>query len=149
MSEPTYAAIARLLFTYAERLDAGDLEGMAALFEHATFRSVGPDGIAVMTGSAEIHAGFAGSVKMHDGIPATQHVTTNLMVDEAPDGQTATAHAVFTVLQSTSTLPLQIVCAGTYVDQFARGADGWHFTDRLVHIRHIANVSEHLLVPTR
>ena len=74
-----------------DAIDAGDLDGMAALFEHATFRSVGADGgISVLTGADEVRAGFAGSVQLHDGVPATQHVTTNLIVDEGPDGTTAT-----------------------------------------------------------
>jgi hypothetical protein len=83
---------------------------------------------------------------MHEGRPATQHVTTNLIVDESPDGARATARSVFTVLQSTPTLPLQVVVAGTYLDQFVRTESGWRFADRLVTIRHVGNVSEHLLV---
>jgi 3-phenylpropionate/cinnamic acid dioxygenase small subunit len=142
MSEPTYAAIARLLFTYAERLDDGDLDGMAALFAHASFRSV--SGEMVLTGSEEVRAAFAGSVQLHDGRPATQHVTTNLYVDEHPDGERATAHSAFSVLQGTPTLPLQVVCAGRYRDQFVCTAGEWRFSDRLVDIRFFGDVSEHL-----
>jgi 3-phenylpropionate/cinnamic acid dioxygenase small subunit len=145
--EPTYASIARLIFSYAERLDAGDLDGLAALFDQATFRSARPEGISVMTGAAEVRAGFAGSLRIHKGVPATQHITTNLIVDESPDGRTATARSVFTVLQSTPRLPLQVVVAGRYVDKFVRTDAGWRFVDRLVNIQHIGNISEHLLVP--
>ena len=35
-------AIENLLYTYAERIDAGDFDGVAALFEHATVHGV-PD----------------------------------------------------------------------------------------------------------
>jgi 3-phenylpropionate/cinnamic acid dioxygenase small subunit len=143
VTEPTYAAIARLLFTYAERLDAGDLGGMAALFEKATFRSA--DGAMVLTGTAEVRAAFAGSVQFHDGTPATQHVTTNLYVDEDPDGRRAVAHSAFTVLQATETLPLQVVCAGRYRDEFVRDDSGWHFADRLVDIRFFGDVSQHIV----
>jgi 3-phenylpropionate/cinnamic acid dioxygenase small subunit len=144
--EPTYAAIARLVFTYAERLDAGDLAGMAQLFERATFRSVGPDGISTLTGTEEVFNGFDGSVRRDDGTPATKHVTTNLIVDEDADGVRATARSVFTVLQATPALPLQVILTGKYVDQFVRDDAGWHFADRLVHIQLVGNVSEHLLV---
>src|SRR4051794_27626609 len=128
MTEPTYAAIARLLFTYAERLDAGDLDGVAELFANATFRSTG--GQLVLSGREEIRAAFAASVQFHDGTPATQHVTTNLYVDEDAGGVHAIAHSAFTVLQGTATLPLQIVCAGRYRDEFVRADAGWRFADR-------------------
>jgi hypothetical protein len=146
LPEPTYAAIARLVFGYAERLDAGDLEGMAQLFEHASFRSVGASGISAMTGSNEILAGFANSVRRDDGTPATKHVTTNLIVDEEPDGRRATARSVFTVLQATPALPLQVILTGTYADEFVRDEDGWHFADRLVRIQLVGDISEHLVV---
>ncbi len=144
-SEPTYSAIARLLFTYAERLDAGDLDGMAELFAEATFRSAGSD--LVLTGSEEVRRGFAGSVQFHDGTPATQHVTSNLYVDEDESGTRAVAHSAFTVLQATPALPLQVVCAGRYTDEFVRGPDGWRFADRLVDIRFFGDVSQHLIAP--
>jgi 3-phenylpropionate/cinnamic acid dioxygenase small subunit len=143
MSESAYAAVARLLFTYSERLDAGDLDGMAGLFQQATFRSVGSE--MVLTGSGEVRAAFAASVQMHDGTPATQHVTTNLYVDEDADGRHAVAHSVFTVLQATATLPLSVVCAGRYRDEFVRTPDGWRFSDRLVDIRMFGDVSQHLV----
>jgi 3-phenylpropionate/cinnamic acid dioxygenase small subunit len=143
MSESTYASVARLLFTYAERLDSGDLDGVAALFADATFRSTA--GEQVLTGSAEVRAAFAGSVQFHDGTPATQHVTTNLYVDEQEDGKRAVAHSAFTVLQATATLPLQVVCAGRYRDEFVRSAAGWRFADRLVDIRFFGDVSQHLI----
>jgi 3-phenylpropionate/cinnamic acid dioxygenase small subunit len=145
MSESTYAAVARLLFTYAERLDAGDLDGMAALFAHATFRSAG--GEMALIGSEEVRAAFAASVQFHDGTPATQHVTTNLYVDEEDDGARVVAHSAFTVLQATPSLPLQVVCAGRYRDEFVRAGDGWRFADRLVDIRFFGDVSQHLIAP--
>ena len=37
--ESDLEAIARLIHLYAERLDAGDFEGVADLFARATFRS--------------------------------------------------------------------------------------------------------------
>jgi 3-phenylpropionate/cinnamic acid dioxygenase small subunit len=143
MAECTYAAIARLLFTYAELLDAGDLDGMSALFADATFRS--KDGQMLLNGSDEVRTAFASGVVFHGGSPATQHVTTNLYVDEDPGAARATAHSAFTVLQATATLPLQVVCAGRYVDQFIRADDGWRFADREVDIRFFGNVSEHIV----
>jgi hypothetical protein len=65
--EPIYAAIARLVFGYADRLDAGDLPGMAALFDRARLRTASGDG-ATFTGAAEVMAAFDGSVqRFEDG----------------------------------------------------------------------------------
>jgi hypothetical protein len=143
--EPAYAAIARLVFGYAERLDAGDLAGMAALFDGARLRTASGDG-ATFTGAAEVLAAFDGSVqRFEDGTPSTKHVTTNLIVDADEEAGTASARSCFTVLQSRPTLPLQPIVAGRYQDAFARDSDGrWHFTDRLITIEHVGDVSQHL-----
>jgi 3-phenylpropionate/cinnamic acid dioxygenase small subunit len=145
-NESAYVAITRLVYTYAERLDAGDLTGMAALFEHATFRSESPAGISTLTGSREVHDGFAGSVRRDDGTPATKHVTTNLIVEESDDGGRASARSVFTVLQAKPALPLQVILAGSYRDEFVRTGEGWRFADRLVRIELVGDLREHLMV---
>jgi 3-phenylpropionate/cinnamic acid dioxygenase small subunit len=146
--EPAYAAIARLVFGYADRLDAGDLAGMAALFARATLRTASGEG-ATFTGSAEVLAAFDGSVqRFEDGTPATKHVTTNLIVDADEAAGNASARSYFTVLQSRPALPLQPIVAGRYEDSFARDADGqWHFADRLIVIEHVGDVSQHLRMP--
>jgi hypothetical protein len=83
---------------------------------------------------------------MDDGTPATKHVTTNLIVDEHPDGASASARSVFTVLQATPALPLQVILAGTYTDEFVRDERGWRFADRLVRMQLVGDLSEHLVV---
>ena len=143
--EPAYAAIARLVFGYADRLDAGDLAGMAALFDRARLRTASGDG-ATFAGPAEVLAAFDGSVqRFEDGTPSTKHVTTNLIVDADDEAGTAAARSYFTVLQSRPDLPLQPIVAGRYEDAFARDGDGrWHFTDRLIIIEHVGDVRRHL-----
>jgi hypothetical protein len=143
--EPVYAAVARLVFGYADRLDAGDLAGMAAYFDRARLRTASGEG-ATFTGAAEVLAAFDGSVqRFEDGTPSTKHVTTNLIVDADETAGTATARSYFTVLQSRPDLPLQPIVAGRYEDTFARDGDGrWYFTDRLIVIEHFGDVSHHL-----
>jgi SnoaL-like domain len=146
-TEPIYASVARLVYTYAERLDAGDVQGMAELFTHGRFRTVGPEGITTITGPDDVLAAFLGSVRfLADGTPGTKHVTTNLIVDEGDQPDTARARSYFTVLQSTPALPLQVILAGSYRDEFAVIDGAWHFTDRLVRIELIGELSEHLSV---
>jgi SnoaL-like protein len=147
--EPAYAAIARLVFGYADRLDAGDLAGMAAYFERARLRT-GPGLDAVtFTGAGEVFAAFDGSVqRFEDGTPSTKHVTTNLIVDADEEEGIASAWSYFTVLQSRPDLPLQPIVAGRYEDSFARDGDGrWYFTERLIIIEHLGDVSRHLRQP--
>jgi 3-phenylpropionate/cinnamic acid dioxygenase small subunit len=145
--EPLYASIARLVFGYAERLDAGDLDGMAELFAKADVVTQGPDGPAVISGKKAVFDAFDGSVRRFaDGTPATQHVTTNLIVDPGQELGTATARSYFTVLQSTEKLPLQVILAGSYQDSFILDDDGWRFAERRIRIERVGDLSEHLTV---
>ena len=135
-------AITALIYTYAERLDAGDFEGVAQLFERATFRSDKyPD---IRRGTEEVLDIYRRTVATYDGSPCTKHVTTNVIVDVDPDGETATAHAYFTVLQARPELPLQIIIAGRYHDRFARTTGVWHFTDRLIFVDLLGDLRFHL-----
>ena len=136
-------AIAVLVHGYAERLDVGDLDGVAALFADATYgRAGGP----LRRGSGEVRAALA-IVKLHDGIPRTKHVITNLVVDVDETAGTASARSYFTVLQATPALPLQPIIAGRYEDRFDRAAAGWRFRARVIHVDLVGDVREHLLRP--
>ncbi len=138
------AAIEALIFGYAERLDAGDLAGVAALFAGATYRSQAGGAYA---GAAAVQAVLEAAVLLYDGIPRTRHVTTNLIL--ACDGDAATARSYFTVLQAAEGLPLQPIVAGRYHDGFARVDGVWRFTDRLIFVDLVGDVSRHLRTASR
>jgi 3-phenylpropionate/cinnamic acid dioxygenase small subunit len=145
-SESTYASVARLVFGYAERLDAGDLRGMANLFAKATLRTSAPDGIVTFTGADEVFGAYDGGVKrFEDGRPGTRHVTTNLIVDADDAAGTASGRSYFTVLQARPGFPLQVIIAGSYRDEFVRDDDGWRFADRLIQIELLGDLREHLV----
>jgi ketosteroid isomerase-like protein len=134
------AAIATLVFGYAERLDAGDFAGVAALFADGVFRS---DRGGRYEGAAAVRDVLERLVILHDdGTPKTKHVTTNLVIDV--DGDAATSRAYFTVLQGTAAVPLQPIVAGRYHDRFARVGGVWRFADRLIYVDLVGNVSDHL-----
>jgi len=136
-------AVAALIHAYAARLDGGDLDGVAALFADATYgRAGGP----LRRGSAEVRAALA-VVKLHDGIPRTKHVITNLVVDVDEAAGTASARSYFTVLQATPSLPLQPVIAGRYEDRFDRAGTGWRFRARVIHVDLVGDLREHLHRP--
>ncbi len=134
--------ISALILRSAERIDAGDFGGMATLFEHAVLRTDGhPE---VRRGTDEVRTLYEAMVRLYDGRPSTQHVTTNVQVEVAPDGQSAQARSVYTVFQARPDLPLQPIIGGRYHDSFARGPDGWHFTERIIFVDLVGDLSRHL-----
>ena len=139
------AAIERLMFSYAERLDAGDLEGVGALFEHATY---GVKGLEPLRGSAAVLAAMREMVRIHeDGTPRTKHVTTNISCDFNAAGTAAEVRSYFTVLQATDELPLQAILAGRYQDQFEKVDGAWRFRSRLLLIDLAGETGQHLSRP--
>ena len=89
-------AISVLVMSYAERIDAGDLDGLAALFAHATWRS--SVRAEPLRGAAEVRRAYDG-VLLYDGVPGTRHVVTNLVVELEPPDR-ARARSIFTVFQA-------------------------------------------------
>jgi 3-phenylpropionate/cinnamic acid dioxygenase small subunit len=134
-------AIRALLFAYAERLDVGDLDGVAALFEHATWRSLHrPE---PLRGSAAVRRAYD-VVRLHAGSPRTKHVITNVVVEvyEAPGR--AAARSYFTVFQALADFPLQAIACGRYHDTFECVRSVWRFTDRLILADLQGDLSRHL-----
>lgn len=136
-------AIAKLIYGYAERIDAGNLEGVASLFEHATYRSqAGTE----YRGSAAVVEVLRRMVILYDGTPRTKHVTTNVVIDVDEDKGTAQARSYYTVFQATEGLPLQAIIAGRYHDRFERVETGWRFADRMIFIDLVGELSHHLRI---
>ena len=133
-------AITALIMSYAERIDAGDLDGVAALFEHATWRSSVRG--EPLRGAAEARRAYDG-VLLYDGVPGTRHVVTNLVVEVEPPDR-ARARSTFTVFQARPGFPLQAIICGRYHDAFERVAGAWRFTDRLIVPELIGDLSRHL-----
>jgi hypothetical protein len=133
--------IRALVHEYAFRLDAGDLDGVAELFTHSTWRSEGrPE---VFRGVEQVRRMYDGVILYDDGRPATLHLITNVTV--AVDGaEVATARSYFTVVQATPELPLQMIIAGEYHDEFALVEGAWRFSDRLIVPRLVGDLSRHM-----
>lgn len=135
-------AVAGLIFDYAERIDAGDLAGVAALFAGATYRSAQGGSYR---GSAAVLEVLRRVVILHaDGTPRTKHLTTNLVIDADEVAGSATARSYFTVLQATDQLSLQPIVAGRYHDSFVRDGTAWRFEDRLIFMDLVGDLREHL-----
>ncbi|MCP1471726.1 3-phenylpropionate/cinnamic acid dioxygenase small subunit [Sphingobium sp. OAS761] len=139
-------AITNLLYRYAELMDAGDLEAVAALFERARIKTGGGE---VVEGSAPMLALWRAHVRIFpDGTPRTKHVITNPIVEVDEAAGTATCRSYYTVLQQTDDLPLQAICAGRYHDAFVRADGQWHFSERDYSMLDlVGDLSQHLLIP--
>lgn len=120
--------IANLLYRYAERLDGGDLEGVAELFAHAHIKM--RDGDALL-GAPDLLRVLRERVKCYPcGTPRTKHVVTNPIIEIDEVSNRATARSYYTVLQATDGFALQPIAAGRYHDAFERVADVWRFSFR-------------------
>ncbi|MGI9591103.1 MAG: nuclear transport factor 2 family protein [Myxococcota bacterium] len=143
--------IENLLHTYAERIDAGDLEGVAELFSHGCIRpSADAPREQDIAGRDAVLALYRSSTRLYeDGRPHTKHVTTNSIIEVADDGGTASARSYFTVFQQVEDFPLQPIIAGSYHDTFQRLDGRWCFESRIMHVDLVGDLSRHLLFELR
>jgi hypothetical protein len=134
--------ITALVHEYAFRIDAGDLDGVAALFEHAELgSSVRPER---RRGTEEARKNYRGVILYDDGTPRTMHCITNVTVHVDTGGTTASARSYFTVLQQVDDFPLQPIIAGKYADRFEKVGGTWRFTERIIHPDLIGDLSHHM-----
>jgi glutamate-1-semialdehyde aminotransferase len=138
--------VENLLHAYAERIDAGDLDGVADLFAHG--RICGVDGgppETVFEGRDRVREMYEMSTRLYeDGTPKTKHVTTNAQVEVDEAAGTATARSYFTVFQATPDLPLQAIISGRYRDTFHRVDGRWCFDTRTMMVDLVGDLSHHL-----
>jgi uncharacterized protein (TIGR02246 family) len=146
VQETASEAITKLIYTYAERIDAGDFDGVADVFAHATLTFEG-FGDAV-SGRDAIAALYARTTRRYeDGTPRTKHVMTNVMVDVADDGETASSRSYFTVLQAVAgEFALQPVIAGRYRHTYTRMDGRWEFATMHITIDLVGDLGHHMLI---
>ncbi len=118
--------ITNLLYRYAELMDAGELEGAAQLFSHALIKTQGG-----VLDNLQLLSQWRKVIKIHPcGTPLSKHVITNPIVTVNETHDKATCRSCYTVLQATATLPLQVIAAGRYHDEFERENSVWRFSFR-------------------
>ncbi len=145
VQETAAEAITKLIYTYAERIDAGDFAGVAEVFAHATLTFEG-FGDAV-SGREAIEALYGRTTRRYeDGTPKTKHVMTNVMVDVADDGASASSRSYFTVLQAVpGELALQPVIAGRYRHTYTRPDGRWEVATMHIIIDLVGDLGHHML----
>lgn len=146
--------IEQLIYGYPEALDGGDLGRVREIFEHATVEASpgmfleGGEAVANMFAEHTIFYDEAGIADpwAPGSHPHTRHCVTNLMIDVADDGRTASARSYVIVFQARSDLALQPVFRNRYLDEFECVDGTWRFrTRKMVHDEFGAgDVSRHL-----
>lgn len=138
--------IENLVYEYAERLDAGDLDGVAALFAHGRIRGVedGPPE-TVFEGTAGVRRMYEFATRLYeDGTPKTKHLTSNVRIHVDGEGSTASGTAYYCVTQATADFPLQVIVTGRYRDTFHRVDGSWWFDTRIMFVDQVGDTSAHL-----
>ena len=138
--------IENLIYHYAELIDAGDLDGVAALFARGRILGMedGPPE-TVFEGAARVRQMYGMATRLYDdGTPKTKHLTSNVQIYVDDDADTARATAYYCVTQATPDLPLQIIVTGRYRDTFHRVDGSWWFDSRTMYVDQVGDTSHHL-----
>ena len=142
-----FRLIENLLYTYAERIDAGDLDGVADLFAHGRIHAMeDPPPEAVFEGREAVLGLYDTSVRIHedDNTPKTHHITTNIRIEVGDDEETANARSYYCVTQASDLLPLQPIITGRYHDTFHKVDGRWWFDTRIMFVDQAGDLSHHL-----
>ncbi len=137
--------IENLLYLYAEKIDAGDFAGVAALFRDADI--VAPAHNSVVSGEEAVLAMYQQSTRLYadSNTPKTRHLISNVIIEHSPDAVSATARSCYTVLQATDALALQPIISGRYRDELCKRDGVWGFARREMHVDLVGDLSQHLL----
>ncbi|WP_419917727.1 nuclear transport factor 2 family protein [Candidatus Poriferisocius sp.] len=140
--------IENLLYSYAERIDTGNLEGVADLFTHGCIVTTPEAPVdQVLAGRDQVLGLYQNSVRLYPcGTPRTKHVTTNAMIEVDDGAGTAAARSYYTVFQQLDDFPLQPIITGRYHDTFHRIDNVWWFDQRIMLVDHLGDLSRHLLL---
>lgn len=137
-----YQLIKQLVYGYAERMDAGDFEAVAAMMGRA--KLVFLPSSEVLVGSRQVLAAHRLKVKIypHTGTPCTTHYVNNLVI--GLEGDQATAQSLFTVTQALENFPSQTIMSGRYYDRFVKEREVWRFSERTIAPQYFGDLSFHL-----
>lgn len=132
-----------LLAAYGARIDAGDFEGVGALFTEGVLAT--EDGVELARGADAVAAFYRSIVVLHDGSPRTKHLVLGTWLEPADDG-VVVARSSYLVLQDLDGTLVPLVTGG-YVDRVARGEDGtWGFVERRISVELAGDLGRHLTI---
>jgi 3-phenylpropionate/cinnamic acid dioxygenase small subunit len=128
MTNSSAVAISNLLYRYAELIDSGELELAADLFRHARIKV---RHASEPIGTGELLDIWKRLIRLYPcGTPRTRHLVSNIILDMDEEAGWAKTRSCYTVYQATEDLPLQLIAAGRYHDEFERIEGSWRFCYR-------------------
>lgn len=128
MMNSSAVAICNLLYRYAELIDSGELELAAGLFRHARIKV---RHVSEPIGADELLGIWKRLIRIYPcGTPRTRHLVSNIILEMDEDAGRAKTRSCYTVYQATEDLPLQLIAAGRYHDEFERIDGNWRFCHR-------------------
>lgn len=141
----SYIEIMNLVYSYPERIDAGDFAGVGELFADAIFET---EGGKPLRGSEEVQANLERWTRRYadDGTPHTRHCVSNPIVEIDEAGDSAVVRYYITVFQRTAEFPLQPVWTNRYEDRFVRKDGQWRYAHRKGFGHLPGDTSQHLLL---
>ena len=135
--------VRNLLGRYCERIDAGDFDGIGALFAHG--RLATDDGTVLATGADEVAEFYRRGTRLHGETPRTKHLVIDTVLEPGADERSLVARSSYLVLQAVDgVVPLQPIIAGRYVDAFVRAEDGWRWAERRFMVDLLGDLTHHL-----
>lgn len=135
--------IRALLHRYCERIDAGDWEGVGALFADGALSD--EHGTELARGASAVAAFYAGGTQLHGGSPRTKHLVVGTALERPDTAGVVVARSSYLVLQAIEGLALQPIITGRYVDSFGRDGDcAWRFLERRFHVDLLGDLTHHL-----
>ena len=135
-------AITKVVVSYVELCDRGDLEGLANVFARATVRVHGS--ADELRGAKAYKEFIEQGVQFYAGVPSTKHLVSNLIVEVDDERRTATARSYYTAFQTRPELPLQPILTGRFHDRLERDGDDWHIVDREIYADLIGDLRFHV-----
>ena len=135
--------IENLLYLYAEKIDAGDFAGVAALFRDADI--VAPAHNSVVSGEEAVLAMYQQSTRLYadSNTPKTRHLISNVIIEHCQARQRDGAFLLYRAAGHRCT-GLTAYYRGRYRMNWARGRRVG-FARREMHVDLVGDLSQHLL----
>jgi len=144
--------IRRIILSYPELVDRGDLAGVGRLLAGVRFGAASGRNAPVIpreqltTRTAEeVRQTYESAVIFYDdGLPHTKHIISNIDIAFSDDRQTASSRCYYAVLQALDDFPLQLIIAGRYEDVFEATPEGWRLTTRREYSDLVGDLRRHV-----
>jgi hypothetical protein len=144
--------IRRVILTYPECIDRGNLKGVADLLTGVKMCNsngilapeVPEEEIPTLSAEDVLRNYSSGVIFYDDGLPHTKHVITNIDIWFSDDGRKANSRSFYQVLQGMDDFPLQVIITGRYEDTYELEGSQWKLRIRREYADMVGDLSRHV-----